>query len=213
MDVQEERQLVRRAKKDPESFGKLFDHYYQQIYAFILKRTGNTETAKDLTSETFYQALKSIWRFTITNKPFSAWLYRIAVVQIAQYYRQKEKYCEITTDLAPELVAAEDYKPDFSILQEHDNVEQLKAFEDLHETLLQLSEIQHTVIVLRYFEEKKIKEIAQIMGLKENTVKSHIRRALKKLYSLVQKSETQSLTDYAGEKFTQFRKMLAENIA
>src|SRR4026209_143759 len=85
----EEEVIVLQAKTDPEAFGRLYDAYYQPIFGFLYKRTGNAEVPKDLTSETFFQALKNIRRYEQRGKPFKAWLYAIAVAQAGTYFRQR----------------------------------------------------------------------------------------------------------------------------
>ena len=70
-----EENLVKRAKKDPEAFGLIYDKYYQPIFGYILRRTANVALAEDLTAQTFLKALKSLWRFRWQNVPISAWLY------------------------------------------------------------------------------------------------------------------------------------------
>lgn len=207
MDIQLERSLIRQAKKDPEAFGQIFDHYYPMICRFVFKRVGSLEVAQDITSETFFQALKSLWRYKITNRPFKAWLFRIAVVQIAQYYRNKGKAYELTLEYAPQLVAHESVNADQSLKEEYDEHDTQGMFKELHAALLQLSEIQHTIIVLRYFENKKIKDIAEILDIKENTIKSHIRRGLKKLESVIAKSKNVSLHEYARQRFPSYNRI------
>lgn len=179
MDSQREKELILKAKKDPHAFGEIFDYYYPQIYGFIIKRTGNIEIAKDLTSEVFFQALKSLWRFKFMNRPFRAWLYKIATVQIAQCYRKNQKTFEITLDQAPELMSSTFSDHELKEEQASDELQELNKF--LQKQMVNLSNIQQTVLTLRFFEDKKIKDIAEILDLKENTIKSHLRRGLKKL--------------------------------
>ena len=57
MDLNEEKELIKLAQKDPEVFAKLYDEYYPKIFGYILKRVANLETAQDITSETFFKAL------------------------------------------------------------------------------------------------------------------------------------------------------------
>ena len=58
MDLNEEKELIKQAQKDPEVFAKLYDEYYPKIFGYILKRVANFEIAQDITSETFFKALK-----------------------------------------------------------------------------------------------------------------------------------------------------------
>jgi RNA polymerase sigma-70 factor (ECF subfamily) len=207
MDPTLEKELAIRAQKDPEAFGQIFDYYYPIICRFVFKRVGSVEVAQDITSETFFQALKNLWRYRITKKPFKAWLFRIAVVQIAQYYRKKGKVYEMTLEYAPQLVASESSSADYDIKQDHDADDAVHSFKELHGLLSQLSEIQHTVLTLRYFENKKIQDIAEILGIKENTIKSHIRRGLQKLEKLVAESTNISLHEYARQRFPSYNRI------
>jgi len=63
MDLHEEKELIKRAKQDPEVFAELYDQYYSKIFGYVLKRTANLEIAQDIVSETFFKALKKLWQF------------------------------------------------------------------------------------------------------------------------------------------------------
>jgi RNA polymerase sigma-70 factor (ECF subfamily) len=78
MNVEQERELVERAKSNREAFGELYDQYYSRIFGYVLKRTANIEVAEDVTSEVFFKALKNLRQFRWRGVPFSSWLYRIA---------------------------------------------------------------------------------------------------------------------------------------
>lgn len=77
MNLEEEKELVEKAKKDPEAFGKIYDENYQKIFGYILKKVANLDIAKDLTFETFLKVLKNIWKFRWQNISISDWLYKI----------------------------------------------------------------------------------------------------------------------------------------
>lgn len=177
----QERKLILQARKDPEAFGALYDKYYEKIYRFILYRTSDRETAQDLTSETFFQALKNLWRFRFMRRPFSAWLYRIAVTQVAMYFRDKKKYLSVSLEEAPDILRLSNsasLRP--ALNYEIDNKQDRKI---LSEHLKKLSEVEQNIMVLRYFEEKSLREISKILRMNLNTVKSHLRRGLARLRS------------------------------
>lgn len=211
MDIHLEKELVKKAKKDPEAFGQIFDYYYPFICRFVYKRVGSVEVAQDITSETFFQALKNLWRFKFMNRPFKSWLFRIAVVQIAQYYRKKGKTYEMTLEFAPELVAHDTMNSDHELKKDHDSEDAKEMFQEIHEALLKLSDIQHTVMVLKYFEKKKIKEISDILNIKENTIKSHLRRGLNKLEKILSKSKNLSLHEYVRQRFPSYNRIYRKN--
>ena len=178
LNLEEEKKLVERAKKDPEAFGELYDEYYSRIFGYVLKRVADIEIAQDIVSETFFKAIKNIWRFRWQNIPFSSWLYRIASNEIANYFR-KEKYKTISLEDAPEPVYGS--TPFSEIMEAQEELEKHKDFLSLQEKISKLSIRHQEVITLKFFEKRQIKEIADILGKKEGTVKSLLHRALEKL--------------------------------
>jgi RNA polymerase sigma-70 factor, ECF subfamily len=188
-NMENEELIVQQAKTDPEAFGKLYDAYYQPIFGFLYKRTGNAEVAKDLASETFFQALKNIRRYEQRGKPFKAWLYAIAVAQAGTHFRQRAKTFTITTEEYPEIVAEDGYRPDVSLAEDERDRERKREASRLRRLLNQLNQRQQTIINLRFFSGQTVPEIAQALGMKENTIKSHIHRSVNKLRGLMAKED------------------------
>jgi len=179
----EEKLLLEKIKKDPKAFGVLFDQYYNKIFGYILRRTLNYDLAGDITAETFLKAFLKINSFKWREISISSWLFRIATNEINYYYR-KQKYSPRSLDL---LIDAGDFdiKNPESLEEERlRNEEELKAHNDFIEVQKKLALLPvkyQEVVALKYFEEKSIKEISEIIGKKEGTVKSLISRGLQKL--------------------------------
>ncbi len=182
MDLVQEQNLVQQARKDPEAFGPLFDHYYPLILRYIVRRVGDLAVAEDLSSEVFYKALHKLWQFRFRQLPFGAWLYRIATNEIRMHFRGKRFVHSLEwlfdeagfdlpddTDLQAEVRRAE------TILEAHHD------FLKVQEKLLALPLAYQEVLALRFFEEKKTAEIAEILGKKEGTVRVLLHRALEAL--------------------------------
>lgn len=181
-----EETLVAHGQLDPEAFGRLYDMYYQPVFGFMYNRIGNAELAKDLTSETFFQALKNLHRYTAREgASFKSWLFAIAVAQVGNYYRSRSKFLEITTDEAPELIGREDFRPDIAYRMGEDADELEGQINLLREMIGKLNGRQQTILTLRFFSHMTVPEIASTIGMKEGTIKSHIHRALKKLQALM----------------------------
>ncbi|MDG1950272.1 MAG: sigma-70 family RNA polymerase sigma factor [bacterium] len=189
-----EQDIIERAQNsDAEAFGQLYDTYYQPIFGFMYNRSGNAELAKDLTSETFFQALKNIHKYKPRKGArFKSWLFAIAVAQVGNYYRSRKKFLEITTEEAPEIASRDDFRPDIAYKMGEDEGELKEKIELLREVMKQLNEKQQTILTLRYFSKMTVPEISATIGMKEGTIKSHIHRALKKMQALmVEKEEKQ----------------------
>jgi len=174
----EEKDLIKKAKSDPDAFGELYEKYYPQIFGYILKRTAKIEITQDITSEVFSKALKNIWQFRWQNVPFGAWLYRIANNEIANYFR-RNKYKIVSIEKIPELTANSDILEE--ILEAEKELENHQDFLLAQQHISSLSVKYQEVISLRFFDKKKINEIAQILNKKEGTVKSLLSRGLDQL--------------------------------
>lgn len=191
--MENEEEIIDRAKKDPEAFGLLFDFYYRPIFGFLYSKTSHTETAKDLTSETFFQALKNFHRYKPQKgASFKSWLFSIAVAQSANYYRRRSKYLEITSEEAPELIAHDDFRPDIACRMDEDADELKQQIELVRILMKQLNQKQQTILALRFFSHMTIPEIAVTVHMKEGTVKSHLHRALKRLQCLITEKNNQT---------------------
>ncbi|MCD6233184.1 RNA polymerase sigma factor [bacterium] len=188
MELSKEKELIKEAKKNPEVFGKLYEQHYSKIFGYILKRTADLEIAQDITSETFFKALKKLWQFRWRNISFSAWLYRIANNEIANYFR-KNKNCSTSLDKLLEEKGFEPvtlHNPETEFLEAQEKLKKHQDFLEIQEKIFQLPIKYQEVITLRFFEKKKIKEIAEILGKKEGTIKSLLSRGLEKLRELIE---------------------------
>jgi RNA polymerase sigma-70 factor (ECF subfamily) len=183
MDLSEEKELVRQAQKNPDAFAELYDVYYPKIFGYILRRTANLEAAQDITSETFFKALKKLWQFRWRSISFSAWLYKIATNEVNQYFRkaeyQKSTSLEELQEQGFEPVSPHD--PESELMEAQEELKQHQDFLEIQERIVLLPTRYQEVITLRFFEQRQIKEIAEILGEKEGTIKSLLHRALEKL--------------------------------
>lgn len=176
---QQEYKWILESQKDTEAFQNLFNKYYNTIFNYILRRTCNNSAAKDITANTFMKALDNIKKFQWKGVPFSAWLYRIATNEVNQYHRKTKR----TVTLPPEDIAnfKGDSSSDSELMAAEEAVAKSQQFQKVRAAIVLLRLKYQTVITLKYFENFTIKEIADILNLPENTVKTQIRRGLKQL--------------------------------
>lgn len=183
--MENEEEAILKAKTDPEAFGRLYDAYYQPIFGFLYKRVGNAEVAKDLVSETFFQALKNIRRYEYRGKPFKSWLFAIAAAQAGTYFRSKARAFSVSSEECPEVVADDLYRPDAAAMADEADRDLASQASLLRRLLTKLNQKQQTILNLRFFSGHTIPEIAAALGMKEGTIKSHIHRAVNKLRGLM----------------------------
>ena len=183
MDLSEEKELVRQAQKAPDAFAKLYDQYYPKIFGYVLRRTANLEAAQDITSETFLKALRKLWQFRWRNISFSSWLYKIATNEINQYFRKAEYKKSVSLEELQEqgFEPISSHDPENELIEAQEKLKQHQDFLEIQEKIVRLPAKYQEVIALRFFEQKQIKEIAEILGKKEGTVKSLLHRAVEKL--------------------------------
>ncbi len=184
MNLNEEKEQIKLAQKDPQVFAKVYSRYYPKIFGYVLKRTANLEMAQDITSETFFKALKRLWQFRWRNISFSSWLYRIATNEINRYLR-KGKYQSVSLDELQEqgLELVSWHNPETELIEAQDKLKQHRDFVVCQQKIAQLAIKYQEVITLRFFEQKQIKEISEILGKPNGTIKSLLHRGLEKLHA------------------------------
>lgn len=156
---------------DKDSFVKLYDKYLKQIYSFIYYKTSHKETAEDLTSQTFFKALRYLDGFNlIKNCSFSAWLFTIARNSVTDHYRSSKLFRNI--DDVWDLASTEDIVKNFESKEE--SAQLLKYLKELNSK-------QREIVILRVFQDLSYREIANITNRSESACKMDFSRALKKL--------------------------------
>jgi len=163
MDLEQEKELVCRAKNDAQAFGELYDKYYKQIFGYVLRRTASIDIAQDITSEVFLKALKNIKKFHWRGIPFSAWLYRIASHEIANNFR-KNKRRQLLTEELMNSASTSNVSVEAEIAQAELELQRHEDFLAIHNSISKLPIKYQEVIVLRFFEKKQLKEIGDILG-------------------------------------------------
>jgi len=161
----DERLLIEAAKRDPAQFAELYTRNFHVVYAYVARRAASREEAEDLTSEVFHQALANLRRFEWRGAPFAAWLIRIASNAIADRWRSRsrENADPLTDEPADESMSG------------------IERRATLFRLVDGLPSDQRRVIVMRFAEQKSIREIAQQLQRSEGAVKQLQFRALEKL--------------------------------
>jgi RNA polymerase sigma-70 factor, ECF subfamily len=167
-------QLVRRAKRDPEAFGILYERYVDRIYSYIYFRTGNEQESEDLTARTFYQALSNIRRYNERGLPFSAWLYRIAHNLVANWHRDHTRKPQVSLDEVWHLLTKGRQSPD-SVAERNSEMDALRA------VIQSLPADRQLLLVLKYGDGKSNLEIGKVLGRTEGAIKSLFHRTLDEL--------------------------------
>ncbi len=167
--------LVQEALKgEEEAFIHLYQQNVSQLYRFVYSKVNNQQDAEDLTSETFYQALKNLTNFS-GKSTFKNWLYGIAKHLILAKYR--ERYSQTTLELN-ENAAFEERNNSEDPAEDQGKIRLLDAL------LSELPPNYRSVLELRFLKGYTIIETADAMGITEENAKVLQHRALKKANQL-----------------------------
>jgi RNA polymerase sigma-70 factor (ECF subfamily) len=169
---------------DEDSFDILVRRYREKVFrlaASILGRGAQTE-AEDATQEVFIVVFRQLKTFRRDSK-FSTWLYGVARNQIIDYQRRSSRRrsgvsADVLESIPDEGARANPQKM-VSAAQTRDRL--------LHH-VDRLSEIQRLVVHLYYWQEQSVSEISELLGLGSNTIKSHLRRARRRLAIALQET-------------------------
>lgn len=156
----------------------LVKKHYKNIFAYVYRKLVDYHLAYDLTQEVFIKMMKSIATYKAKGK-FEHWLLTITVNHCRDYfrsstYKHKNKEQEIVHDIK------DGSKNVWDLLSKKIDSEKVK------EALQTLPDYQKEAIILRFYHDLKIKEIADITKSKEATVKSRLRQGVGKLKELLQ---------------------------
>ncbi|HEU4769372.1 MAG TPA: RNA polymerase sigma factor [Pyrinomonadaceae bacterium] len=163
----EERLLIEAAQKDPSRFAELYEQNFHRVYAYVARRVRDRVETQDLTAHVFQQALANLGKFKWKGSHFAAWLYRIASNAIADQVKRKMRETD-RLSASPESSTATD-------------LEEVERRARLFSAVDKLPEDQRRVIVLRFADEKSIREIAAELGRSEGAVKQLQFRGLENL--------------------------------
>jgi RNA polymerase sigma-70 factor (ECF subfamily) len=173
-------ELVNRLKRyDSEAITQVITTHGAALHRYVTAIVGDHYLAEDLVSETYLGMLHHINRYTYTGVPFRAWLYRIAHnLAINALKRQRPMAAE---DVLEQVVSPEDGPEQL--------VQRSEERATLQQALLQLTEEQQQVLLLRFISDQSTAEVAQALQKSEGSVKQLQLRGLRSLTRLLRSAE------------------------
>jgi RNA polymerase sigma-70 factor, ECF subfamily len=176
-----ERLLIEAAQRDPSRFGTLYEDNFERVYAFIARRVPDRDAVQDLTADVFHQALKNLPRFEWRGVPFAAWLFRIAANAIVDRSKRTAKERALPHGHDP-------HDPHDAMDPPEVGLDEIDARARLFRLVDRLPADQRRVIIMRFAEEKTIREIAATLGRSEGAVKQLQFRGLQSLKAKLDKT-------------------------
>lgn len=162
-----------RAESREKAFAQLIGKYQQRVYLLVRKMVIDHDDADDVVQEVFIKVWKNLDRFEGGSQLFT-WIYRIATNECLRFLERKKKkrFWISINDASTELASKIDNAPNIS----GDEVQK-----KLQKALLRLPDKQRLVFNLKYFEELRYDEIAEITGTSVGGLKASYHHAVKKI--------------------------------
>ncbi|MBP3697715.1 MAG: sigma-70 family RNA polymerase sigma factor [Clostridia bacterium] len=170
-------ELVTLAKNgDAEAFGELYEIYYKEMYYYACCVTGSNELAQDAVSEAVLAAFRQIGSL---KKPeaFKGWLFKILCASCKRHYTENQ------------------HKKAFVYLDSEENSGEEPATDDdldvsldLKRALSELADDEREIVMLSTVSGYRSREIAEILGINAATVRSKLRRSLKKMKNMLEET-------------------------
>ena len=172
--------LIRRIQNgDTEAFETLVRKYYNDIYNFCVRRcNGDTALAADLTQDTFLKLIEHIRQYKLTGK-FINFLLTIAVNVCNNYFKKK----------SPDIIDMDTLSAVQSDINVSEEVLRKEDSKIIQQAIDRLPDMQKEVIILRFYHDRKLKEIAAITGVSLPTAKSRLKQGLDKLKRYLDKED------------------------
>lgn len=160
--------LILKAQKDPKNFTEIYLKYYQNIFNYFYYALNfNKELAQDLTQEVFLKAFKNLKNYKFQGFSYLSYLQKIAHNLLVNYYKKQKTLPLEIENLQPISIS-----------------EKIIVKTNLSDLLTEIQKLRPNykeVVLMKYQNGLKIKEIAQILNKSENAVKLILSRARKKL--------------------------------
>lgn len=184
MDHADEIQVIRHAKQgDPAAFAQLIESHQERLYRFLLRTTNQTELVEDAVQDAFIRVLKNIDRFDERYR-FSTWLFTIARRLLLNSLQKKRPlnagdWLDAASSSVMELTA-----------ETSDVSDREFAAEILDGAMETLTPHQREIVILYHHKGKSVHQVADLLGMPEGTIKSHLHRARRRMRDWMSSSDS-----------------------
>lgn len=160
---------------DISAFDDLFSRYKDILYRYLLRQSGNKESAEEIFQEAWAALIKNRHTYQVKST-FKTYLFHITHTKLIDYYRQHSKAATISYD--------EDIEDTYSAPDTADTEQKIDIqlkYEQLLRSLQKLPAAQRDVFLMHEETGMTLQEIAEVMDTTRDTIKSRLRYALQKI--------------------------------
>jgi RNA polymerase sigma-70 factor (ECF subfamily) len=153
---------------------QLYRRHYDAVFRYCIHRLFDRQTAEDITAEVFLKVVENLGRFRGNERQFRNWLYKVASNIVNDHLRRTARRDCLLKGACRQIGSqvADCQTPE---------VQPSEKLALLREAMLALKPRYQTIITLRFFENLKLTEIAEVLGSNPGTVRSQLARTLAKL--------------------------------
>jgi RNA polymerase sigma-70 factor (ECF subfamily) len=184
---QDQSLVARCLSGDEGAWEELVRVHTRQVYGLCFRFTNSGSEAQDLTQEVFLRVFRTIRSFRSSEGSFTTWLSRVTRNLLIDHYRRTRQE-RVTDSIEEQLPTLEEEGAAASVRPDH-QLAGREANEILQLTLQKLSPDLREAVILRDLQEMEYREIADILGIPEGTVKSRINRGRAELARLLRKQK------------------------
>ena len=174
--MEDDKKILKDSLARPERFGIIYEKYHDKIFSHIYKLTQDIHITEDLTEETFLKVIENRRRIIKADAPFENYIYRIATNVTLNFFRRSK----VKTKTYDKLRSKEKVK---NSLQDSSGSE-----EELKDAIQKLPEQERVCIIMYYAENKKLSEIAFILGQSVPVISRILKKAKKDLREILRKN-------------------------
>lgn len=182
MEEKEKNHIILAQKGDMRAFEQLIYKYDKHVLNIAYKFRYNNEDSKDIYQEVFLRVFKGLKNFQF-NSEFSTWLFRITTNVCLTFKTNQTKNTHTSIDqsisVEDDSITLTDYLQATDRTDEFTEKNEMKK--NINRCLNKMPHKQKLAFTLKYFDEYKIREIAEIMSCNEGTIKRYIFNASEKL--------------------------------
>jgi len=169
---------------NPAALEAVIYRYHEPVFRYIARLVRHSHLAEDLTQECFTRVCVAVRDRRLPNK-LRPWIYRIATNLCKDQWKKASYRSEVSVDDRQLLDAPDDNTITSILARQWDREEVIRV-------LMLLDEDSRSIVILRYYEDLKLQEIAEIMELPLNTTKWKLYQALKRMAHKLEDGEVAS---------------------
>jgi RNA polymerase sigma-70 factor (ECF subfamily) len=186
-------QIVRRCMDgDSGAWAELVRQHHRRVYGLCYRFTGNPADAEDLTQDVFLKIFSNLASFDIARGSLQVWITTMTRNLLVDNFRRTRNQ-RATSSLDGEWESAEELKPIDRLIAKdpspHESAAKKELAKMVQEALARVSVELREAVILRDLQDLDYKEIAQVLGIPEGTVKSRISRGRAELARLLERNK------------------------